>query len=107
MRTLENISEELKPLEDVITNKLLPAITGNSTLTRHERPILSLLCRLGGLGIEDPTAIADLHYIDSLHANQPLIDTIYEQLNELSVDTIAAQKSNKSELSEKNRTAAH
>ena len=62
MRTLEDISEELKPLEDVITNKLLPAITGNSTLTRHERQILSLPCRLGGLRIEDPTAIADQHY---------------------------------------------
>ena len=106
MRTLEDISEELKPLEDAITNKLLPAITGNSTLTRHERQILSLPCRLGGLGIEDPTAIADQHYIDSLHANQPLIDTIYEQLNELSVETIAAQKAKKAELSEKNRAAA-
>ena len=85
MRTLEDISEEFKPLEDAITNKLLPAITGNSTLTRHERQILSLPCRLGGLGIENPAAISDQHYLDSLHANEPLTDTIFEQQNELSV----------------------
>ena len=106
MRTLEDISEEFKPLEDAITNKLLPAITGNSTLTRHERQILSLPCRLGGLGIEDPAAISDQHYLDSLHANEPLTDTIFEQQNELSVETIAAQKAKKAELSEKNRAAA-
>ena len=106
MRTLEDVSEEFKALEDAITNKLLPAMTGNTTITRHERQVLSLPCRLGGLGIEDPAAISDQHYTDSLYANQPLIDTIFEQQNELSVETIAAQKKNKSLLSEKNRAAA-
>ena len=70
-------------------------LIGVCTLTSHERQVLSPPCRLGGLGIKDPTDIADQHYIDSLHANQPLIDTICEQLNEQlsqSVETIAAKK---------------
>ena len=106
MRTLEDVSEEFKPLEDAITNKLLPAMTGITTLTRHERQVLSLPCRLGGLGIEDPSSISDQHYTDSVDANQPLTDAIFEQQNELSVDTIAAQKAKKALLSEKNRSAA-
>ena len=52
------------------------------------------------------TAISYQHYLDSLHANEPLTDTIFEQQNELSVETIAAQKAKKAELSEKNRAAA-
>ena len=64
MCTLEDISEEVKPLEDakIPSPTSDPAITGNTTLTRHKRQVLSLPCRLGGLGIGDPTDIADQHY---------------------------------------------
>ena len=54
MRTIPDISPLFKPLEDAIYLKLLPSFTGHSCCS-SERELLSLPCRLGGLGIVNPT----------------------------------------------------
>ena len=51
LRTLDDIEEELRPLDEVITSKLIPSIVG-SQLSEVERSLVSLPVRLGGVGIE-------------------------------------------------------
>ena len=50
VRTIPQISTLLGPLEDAISVKFLPALTGKS-FSDIERSIFSLPTRLGGLGI--------------------------------------------------------
>ncbi len=46
---------DMQPLEDVIHQRLLPAITGRPPCSKIEREISTLPSRLGGLGIPMPT----------------------------------------------------
>ena len=62
LRTLDDIEEELRPLDEVITSKLIPSIVG-SQLSEVERSLVSLPVRLGGMGIESPSSIACLRRI--------------------------------------------
>ena len=57
-RTIPNISDLLMPLEEVIRHQFLPALTGRRGITDEERDLFALPCRLGGLGIPNPTKVA-------------------------------------------------
>ena len=61
LRTIADIREELKPLDLLITSKLIPSIIG-SQLGEIEREVLSLLVRHGGLGIETSSSVSDDEY---------------------------------------------
>ena len=43
MRTIEGISHLLQPLEEAITQKFLPSLTGQSSLTKEQRDLLALV----------------------------------------------------------------
>ena len=75
MRTIPDISPLFKPLEDAIYLKLLPSFTGHSC-SLSECDLLSLPCRLGGLGIVNPTIIADSQFDASIKITNPLKDLI-------------------------------
>ena len=61
--------EVYKPIEEAITDYLIPALTGwRSELTQAEREMLSLPAREGGMGIEDPTQTATANYEASTKA---------------------------------------
>ena len=79
MRTIPDISLLFKPLEDAIDIylKLLPSFTGHSCST-SERELLFLPCHLGGLGIVNPTVIADSQF-DATKITNPLKDLIMKQ----------------------------
>ena len=47
-----------QPLEDVIREELIPAIVGRK-ISDMERKILALPVRLGGIGILNPTEMAN------------------------------------------------
>ena len=51
MRTTSGIDEELRRLDDVINNKLIPSFTENNLCGNDERHLLSLPTKLGGMGI--------------------------------------------------------
>ena len=59
MITLPCLSELLKPLENAIRHKLIPALTEGRCYSGDEKALLSLPVRLGGLGIIHPTKISD------------------------------------------------
>ena len=49
IRTIPSVSQLLVPLDDVITNKLIPALTDGHICTDSERVLLGLPIRMGGL----------------------------------------------------------
>ena len=59
MRTIPNISEHLKRLDDVISTKLISAITGGINPNDLERQLFSLPPSIGSLGIPLFSEIAD------------------------------------------------
>jgi len=88
LRTIGNITDELQPLEDAIAQLLIPSIIGRQ-ITPHERKIVSLPCRQGGLGILNPAEISDELYADSIFVTQPLSSQILQQKLILDDDTEA------------------
>ena len=50
LSTIDGIKYLLKPLDDIVTNKFIPALFG-SNITGDEREIMSLLIKDGGLGL--------------------------------------------------------
>ena len=82
LRTIAEISENLKPLDDAINNLLIPALFG-SDVTESEREILTLPVKEGGLGLRKVMDYADISYEASMSINQPLIRKILTQSNDL------------------------
>ena len=56
IRTIPDLAEILKPLDDYINDHFLPALTEGHILSDKDRRLLSLPVRLGGLGTLDPRA---------------------------------------------------
>ena len=54
-RTIPNVKELFKPLEEVIRKRFLPSITGQNAFGDNERDLMLLPTCLGGLGIVDPS----------------------------------------------------
>ena len=76
-RTIPSSPETYAPLEDAIRTALLPKILGRG-ISDTERELISLPCKLGGLGIPNPTETAEVAYQDSKHITQPLTALICE-----------------------------
>ena len=79
MRTVPNIGPLFQPLEDAIRLQFISAFTGHGSCYMVEREVLSLPCRLGGLGIVNPTIVADLQYDASTKITNSLKDLIIQQ----------------------------
>ena len=60
MRTVDNVSKVFQPIEDIITEKFIPALTGRSHCSSEERKLLSLPTRYGGLNIINPVEEASI-----------------------------------------------
>ena len=82
-RTIEGISELFKPLEDAISQSLIPAILGHKVNTL-ERDMLALPLRHGGLGIQNPTKTSDREYEASKKITKQLTELILNQDQDLS-----------------------
>ena len=78
-RTIPDIGESLMPLENCIRNVFIPAISNGHICTDEEREILALPPRLGGLGIPNPTKVADQEYHNSLKITANLKEKIINQ----------------------------
>ena len=86
LRTVQDISPLLRPLEDAIHQQFLPALTGRSPCSPEERELVSLPVHLGGLGINDPTTSAYTEYVTSTQISAPLVALIIAQENNYSID---------------------
>ncbi len=81
-RTCGDISQYLQPLEDLIHQKFVPALTGHECDT-PTRKILALPARHGGLGLSNPVKMAHAEYKNSRHISAPLSDKMVQQETEL------------------------
>ena len=79
LRTVASLSKQVIPLEDAIRFKFIPAITGQSQISDVERDLLPLPCRLGGMGLINPTKICDDHFSHSEEITGPLVNLIIQQ----------------------------
>ena len=71
-RTIPDIGDLLKPLENSIRQKFLPAITGQVALNDSERELVALPVCHGGLGITDPSKQTAFQHECSLKITKPL-----------------------------------
>ena len=77
-RTIPNIKDKFQPLEDVIREKLIPAIVGKRVSPLGRR-VLALPVRLGGLGIQNPVDTADGEFKTSVRVTKNLNEIIQRQ----------------------------
>ena len=77
-RTIRDIEELFRPLEDCIKKKLIPAITGRAQCSNVQRDLLSLPPRIGGLGLSYPTD-SDAQFQSSVKITSPLTEMIVNQ----------------------------
>ena len=86
MRTIQDIDEYLKPLDDTISNNFLPTLL-DSIVTDNERSLFQLPVRLGGLGIPILSEIAREHFESSKKITAPLVTIMILQGDTLPDDS--------------------
>ena len=79
MRTIPDIKFLLKPVDDVVTTWLIPAITGGIACSEQTRMLMSLPPKLGGLGIPIFANTAEVEYQNSIKITKGLKDKITNQ----------------------------
>ena len=92
MRSTPCSSEFLAPIEAIIRNNFIPALTGRSAISDVERELMTLPCRLGGLGIPDVTSSSPAHFQASKDICSPMVSLILQQQHKLTDDTTSEQK---------------
>ena len=79
LRTIPNISDDLKRLDKAIDEQLLKPIFDNYEFNYSERQWYSLPPRKGGLGIIIPSEVSDTFYQNSRHVTENLVSRIVNQ----------------------------
>ena len=78
MQTILDIEENLKPLDEILEDKFIPALFGRE-ITRNERELVALPVKEGGLGIREISKESSRTYTISRSITAPLIKQIVEQ----------------------------
>ena len=86
MRTIPDLNEIMQPLDNVINNSFIPAITEEHILSPDDRKLLSLPARLGGMGIPIFSEVCTREYNSSLKATESLRPKIIAQDNRFILD---------------------
>ena len=79
IRTIANLKDVLKPLDDALDQKFIPALTEGHVLSGDERTLLSLPVRLGGLGIPIYSETCQREFENSQKITQTLRHNIVNQ----------------------------
>ena len=75
---MPDASELFEPLENAISDQLIPALVGRE-VSDAERQILALPLRHGGLGLTDPRETAKTEYEHSTQITNKVTAKIYTQ----------------------------
>eukprot|EP00111_Clytia_hemisphaerica_P017292 TCONS_00051199-protein len=93
MRTIPNIQHHLSKLDETITTKFIPAITGGIHPNNVERELFTLPPSLGGLGIPKFSDLAESEFRNSeLLTEQLRKNIIKQEENEIDKDEIKKLK---------------
>ena len=82
LRTLPDIQDLLEPLEEAISQVLIPAIVERKC-SKLDRDVLALPVRLGGLGLSNPCHEAAREHASSIQVTSPLVEHIVAQTHQL------------------------
>ena len=93
-RTIPASPELYKPLEEAIKNVLIPKVTGRG-VSDLERDLMSIPCRLGGLGIPNPVETASQAFRDSVYVTEPLREDSSREPHYGPKETMTGPKQNK------------
>ena len=102
-RTIPNISNLLKPLDDTLRTKLIPTLTGRPPPSDLECALCALPARMGGLGVTIPSKQADQEHLSSLLVTSALQDHILSQDEAYGYEVIAKQLESKAIVRNKNK----
>ena len=102
-RAIENIGPLLQPLEDVIRSKFIPALSGMPAPSEEVRDLLALPCRLGGLGILNPTRTASHEFQASVEITTPIVSSILSHESRYTYETLSDQLSAVAEIKKRKR----
>ena len=103
-RTIKDVGPLLQPLEDIIKTKFLPALSGKPAPSDEIRDLFGLPCRLGGLGIVNPTRIAAAEYAASKDTTDPIVRSILYHNGNYTSEMLADQLSVLAEIKSRNRS---
>ena len=78
-RTIPEIDDLLRPLDEVIHQHFIPAITGRPPCSPLERQLLALPPRLGGLGLSNPSSDSQSEFESSKQVTGSLVALIVVQ----------------------------
>ena len=92
MRTIKSVGLLFQPLEEVIHQHFIPALTGQNPCCKLERDLLSLPSQLGGLNIPIPTQNSDHQFSASTQISAPLTSLIISQSKEFSIPSLQSIK---------------
>ena len=103
-RTIENIGPLLQPFEDIIRTKFIPALCGRPAPNDKLRDLLALPCRLGGLGLLNPTRTADYEYSASKEVSTPIVNSIVTHEGSYTYEAFTDQLSAVTEIKKRKRS---
>ena len=86
IRTIPNLCDVLKPLDETIDNNFIPAITEGHHCSSRDRRLLALPTKLGGMGIPIFSQLCEKEYDNSRSATQQLRANIQSQVQGLDID---------------------
>ena len=89
LRTIPQCGPCLQPLENVIHQRFIPALTGRLPCSEVERALLSLPARLGGMGLVNPVAVCNHEYEASKQVTAHLVNSIIAQESTFTADPTA------------------
>ena len=89
--TIAGIGYQLQVLEDIIRLEFFPALTGHSPPNNTNQKLMSLLAKLRGLRIADPSLTSEYKFNASVRVTAPLRKLIKEQDHEYFYEALANQ----------------
>ena len=103
-RTVPNIGEQFRPLEDTIRHRFIPSLLGRE-VSDTERRVLALPYRYGGLAIRNPVTTADEEFQASSMITTELTNAIVNQEDDVSsMNNMAVQQTKNSFRTNKEET---
>ena len=90
-RTIPDIGDLLKPVENAIRQLFLPSLTGQNAFNDADRDLMALPVRLGGIGIIDPCRQSTANNNASEKITASLVALILQQSHTYSSETKAEQ----------------
>ena len=103
-RTTPNLIYHFTALEEIIREKLIPALTGRDPPDDQLRELLSLPCRLGGIGLHNPMKRSPEEFQASMKISSPLITPILNRFSPVSSKTSEEQSHFKAEVHSRRRS---